>query len=70
MPFWAPCRQRLLGAGGGLVAQSNAGVGYRLSDSLAIMATLGRIKAIRGPFEANVGGVSLSYQFTGFARNP
>lgn len=55
---------------GGLVAQTNAGIGYRLSDSLAIMATLGRITAIRGPFEANVGGVSLTYQFTGFARNP
>jgi hypothetical protein len=56
-----------LAVGGGLVAQANASLGYRLNKSLSLMATAGRIQASRGDFNANVLGVSLGYQFTGFA---
>ena len=55
-----------LAVGGGLVAQANASLGYRLSDALAIMATAGYIEAPRGDFKATVAGISLAYQFTGF----
>jgi len=57
-----------LSVGGGLVSQVNASVGYRLSKSLSVMGTAGRISALQGPFKANVAGVSLAYQFTGFAE--
>ena len=57
-----------LAVGGGLVGQVNAGVGYRLSKSLSVMATAGRINALRGDFKANVAGLALAYQFTGFAQ--
>ncbi len=56
-----------LAVGGGLVGQVNASVGYRLSKSLSVMGTAGRISALQGDFKANVAGVSLAYQFTGFA---
>ena len=52
---------------GGLVGQANVGVGYQLSKPLAILATVGSIDAARGAFKARVAGLSLSYQFTGFA---
>jgi hypothetical protein len=55
-----------LSVGGGLVAQGNASVGYQLTDSLSILATAGRMEALKGDFKANVLGVSLGYQFTGF----
>ncbi|MSP87093.1 MAG: hypothetical protein EXR38_06970 [Methylotenera sp.] len=55
-----------LAVGGGLVAQGNASLGYRLSDSLTIMATAGHIEALRGDFKANVAGASLAYQLMGF----
>ncbi len=55
-----------LAVGGGLVAQANASLGYRLSDDLAIMASIGRISALKGDFQANVAGISLAYQLTGF----
>ena len=55
-----------LAVGGGLVAQANASLGYRLSDALSIMATAGYIEAPRGDFKATVAGISLAYQFTGF----
>ena len=55
-----------LAVGGGLVAQANASLGYRLSDALSIMATAGYIEAPRGDFKAKVAGISLAYQFTGF----
>ncbi len=55
-----------LAVGGGLVAQANASLGYRLSNALSIIATAGHIEAPRGDFKANVAGVSLAYQFTGF----
>lgn len=57
-----------LAVGGGLVGQVNAGVGYRLSKSLSVMTTVGRIEALRGDFKANVVGVSLAYQFTGYVQ--
>jgi hypothetical protein len=56
-----------LAVGGGLVGQVNASLGYRLNKSLSLMATAGRIQATRGELNANVLGVSLGYQFTGFA---
>jgi hypothetical protein len=55
-----------LAVGGGLVAQANVSLGYRLSDALSIMATAGYIEAPRGDFKATVAGISLAYQFTGF----
>lgn len=57
-----------LAVGSGLVRQINASVGYRLSKSLSVMATAGQIAALRGDFKAKVLGVSLAYQFTGFAQ--
>lgn len=57
-----------LAVGSGLVGQANASLGYRLSKSLSVMATAGRINALPGNFKANVAGVSLAYQFTGFAK--
>ena len=55
-----------LAVGGGLVAQGNASVGYRLNKALSIIATAGRIEALQGDFKANVAGVSLAYQFSAF----
>ncbi len=52
---------------GGLVGQANVGLGYQLSKPLAILVSAGSIDAARGPFQARVAGLSLSYQFTGFA---
>lgn len=54
-----------LAMGDGLVGQVNAGVGYRLSKSLSVMATAGQISALRGDMKAKVLGVSLGYEFTG-----
>ena len=48
--------------------QVNAGVGYRLSKSLSVMTTVGKIASLKGDFKAKVLGVSLGYQFTGFAE--
>ena len=57
-----------LAVSGGLVGQANASVGYHLTDTLSLLATLGRIEALSGNFKANVAGASLTYQFTGFTR--
>lgn len=57
-----------LAVGGGLVGQVNAAVGYRLSKTLSVMATGGRINALGGDFKANVAGLTLAYQFTGFTE--
>ena len=54
-----------LATGSGLVGQVNAGVGYRLSKSLSVMATAGQISALRGDMKAKVLGLSLGYEFTG-----
>ena len=59
-----------LAVGGGLVVQANAGIGYQINRSLSVMATAGRIKAVRGDFEANVIGLSLGYQFNMFSQAP
>lgn len=59
-----------LAVGGGLVMQANAGIGYQINRSLSVMATAGRIKAVRGDFEANVIGLSLGYQFHLFSQAP
>ena len=55
-----------LAVGGGLVSQGNIALGYRLSKTMSVLATLGRIQSSGGNFKANVAGVSLAYQFTGF----
>lgn len=57
-----------LAVGAGLVGQANASLGYRLSKSLSVMATAGRINALQGDFKANVAGLALAYQFTGFVE--
>ncbi len=57
-----------LAVGNGLVSQVNAGVGYRLSKSLALMGTAGYMAAMSGDFRSKVLGLSLTYQFTGFAE--
>jgi hypothetical protein len=57
-----------LAVGNGLVSQVNAGVGYRLSESLSLIGTAGYMAALRGDFRAKVVGLSLAYQFTGFAE--
>lgn len=56
-----------MAVGNGLVGQANAAIGYRLSKSLSIMGTAGRISALQGDFKANVLGLTLAYQFTAFA---
>jgi hypothetical protein len=75
-PTWFVEAEGLVGAAGGgglavgsgLVGQLNTSVGYRLSESLSLMGTLGTLSAVRGDFKAKVVGVSLAYQFTGFAE--
>jgi hypothetical protein len=57
-----------LAVGGGLVTQGNASVGYRLTKSLSLMTSAGRVTAVRGDFKANVAGFALAYQFTGFTH--
>lgn len=54
-----------LNMGNGLVVQLNASLGYRVSPSLSLMTTLGRISAVRGDMKAQVLGVSLGYEFVG-----
>ena len=58
-----------LAINGGLVTQFNAGLGVQLSKALSVQTTAGRIAAVRGPFKANVAGISLAYQFSAFAQN-
>lgn len=57
-----------LAVGSGLVSQVNASIGYHLSESVSVMATAGRIDALHGDFKANVAGLLLAYQFTGFVE--
>ncbi len=54
---------------GGLVGQVNGSVAYRLNNWLSLMAHIGQIKALPGQFKANVVGVSLAYQFSGFTSS-
>jgi hypothetical protein len=53
-----------LNVGGGLVTQANASLGYRLSKSLSVMATLGQFAAPKGEMKAKVAGVALVYQMS------
>lgn len=57
-----------LAVGGGFVLQGNGSVGYRVSDATSVMATVGRIQSTGGEFKANVVGVSMAYQFTGYRQ--
>lgn len=57
-----------LAVGGGFVAQGNASLGYRLTQDLSLMATVGRVGSFEGNFQANVLGLSLGYDFLGFTR--
>lgn len=58
-----------LAVGGGLVGQLNASIGYRLTKQVSVLATAGRIQAMRGgDFKANVAGLSVAYQFNGFVQ--
>jgi hypothetical protein len=57
-----------LAVGSGLVSQVNAGVGYRLTKSLSLVGYAGYMAALQGDFKAKVLGLSLAYQFTGFAE--
>ncbi len=57
-----------LAVGSGLVGQANASLGYRLSESLSLIGSAGYMAAVRGDFKAKVVGLSLAYQFTGFAE--
>jgi hypothetical protein len=59
-----------LAVGGGLVWQVNAGIGYRLSKTLSVIATASQVTALRGAFAAKVVGAALAYEFTGFSRKP
>ena len=58
----------LLDVGGGLVWQTNAGVGYQFQAPFNLIASLGRIEAVKGNFKANVVSLSLGYQLSFFAR--
>ena len=58
-----------LATGSGLVVQANASVGYRLSPSLSVMFSAGRMAAPNGPFKAKVAGLGLAWQFTGLTRH-
>ena len=58
-----------LATGSGLVVQANASVGYRLSPSLSLMFSAGRMAAPNGPFKAKVAGLGLAWQFTGLTRH-
>ncbi|WP_296486965.1 hypothetical protein [Rhodoferax sp.] len=57
-----------LAAGGGLVGQVNGSIGYRWTKQVSVLATAGRIQALRGDLQANVAGLSVAYQFNGFIQ--
>jgi hypothetical protein len=74
--FWSVEAEVLAGAAGGgglavgsgLVMQGNGSLRYRLSDTTSLMATAGRIQSINGDFKANMVGLSVAYQFTGYTK--
>ena len=57
-----------LAVGGGLVGQGNASIGFRFSNTLSLLVSAGRVAAPKGDFRANVAGLALVYQFTGFTH--
>lgn len=50
-----------LAMGSGLAWQVNGGVGVQVSKDVALMATIGRLDAVNGPFKADVVGLSLAF---------
>lgn len=57
-----------LATGGGLVWQSNAGVGYQFSDKYSLIAEYGYMAAAQGGFKAKVTTLSFAYDFTLFSK--
>ena len=58
-----------LSTGGGLVWQSNAGLGYQFNKNYSLIAQYGYMAAARqGHFKAKVATVSLGYNFTLFTK--
>jgi len=57
-----------LDVAGGLVWQGNIGLGYRLSESLALIGSAGYMSAPKGNFRAKLFGLSLAYHFTLFTK--
>lgn len=57
-----------LDVGGGFAWQTNAGLGYKLSNAFSLLGYYGYINAPKGHLSANVLGVSLSYNFTLFSK--
>jgi hypothetical protein len=55
-----------LAVGGGLVWQTNAGLGYQFSDAYSVIGTYGYMSAPKGPFRARVLTVSVGYNFSLF----
>lgn len=53
---------------GGLVWQTNASLGYQLSDAYSLHGSIGLIDAAKGNFRAQVLGLSLAYHFSAFAK--
>jgi len=48
----------------GAVGQVNAGLGYEAAQGVGVHASIGRLRALHGPFSANVIGVSISYRLS------
>ena len=57
-----------LNLGGGLVWQTNAGLGYQLSDAFGLIAQYGYMSAPKGAFRARTASLSLAYNFTLFTN--
>jgi len=55
-----------MAVGGGLVWQANAGLGYQITDALAVIGQYGYMAAPKGNFRAKVLSASLAYSFTLF----
>lgn len=54
--------------GGGLVTQADIGLGYSLSDSLALMVTLGEMTSVNGSFRTPMAGVSLAFMGRAYSK--
>jgi hypothetical protein len=75
-PRWTAEVEALIGAagggglrvGGGLVAQTNIGLGYQLTPKVGLLVTAGRMEASQGDFKAKVLGVSAVYHFSTVTR--
>jgi hypothetical protein len=75
-PRWSAEVEALIGAagggglrvGGGLVAQTNIGLGYQLTPQVGLLVTAGRMEALHGDFKANVLGASAVYHFSTLVR--